>query len=140
MAAHFRFSHRVTYADCTLGNHVYYGRFLELLEAARGEFFRSINQGFGKLQAADYIFPVIECHLHYEAAARYDDVLEVQIQMLQAKGVRLTFKYSILNQSARSILRAETAHVCTSLDNKPKRLPPDLVQALLPFLIESVGS
>ncbi|EEF57182.1 hypothetical protein Cflav_PD0189, partial [Pedosphaera parvula Ellin514] len=36
----YRHSYRVTYADCTVGNHIYYSRYLNLLEAARGEFFR----------------------------------------------------------------------------------------------------
>ena len=39
----FRHSHRVTYAECTMGNHIYYARYLDLLEAARGEFFRSLG-------------------------------------------------------------------------------------------------
>ena len=33
-ASTFQHQHRVSYADCTLGNHVYYGRYLDLLEEA----------------------------------------------------------------------------------------------------------
>ena len=38
--------HRVTYGDCTQGNHVYYGRYPYLLEEARGEFFRYLGTTF----------------------------------------------------------------------------------------------
>jgi len=38
----FSCTHRVSYAECTLGNHVYHSRFLDILERARGEFFRSL--------------------------------------------------------------------------------------------------
>jgi hypothetical protein len=31
----FRHTHRVTYAECTVGNHIYYARYLDLLEAAK---------------------------------------------------------------------------------------------------------
>jgi acyl-CoA thioesterase FadM len=34
----FRHGRRVTYADCTVGKHVYYARHLDFLEAARGDF------------------------------------------------------------------------------------------------------
>ncbi|MGN6552400.1 MAG: hypothetical protein ACTHLW_01530 [Verrucomicrobiota bacterium] len=34
----FRHDHRVAYAECTVGNHIYYGRYLDVLESARGEF------------------------------------------------------------------------------------------------------
>ena len=39
----FRYIRRVTYAECTLGNHIYHARYLDLLEAARGEFFRQLG-------------------------------------------------------------------------------------------------
>ena len=32
--ASFRYVHRVTYAECTVGNHIYHSRYLDLLEAA----------------------------------------------------------------------------------------------------------
>mgnify|MGYP001314701482 CR=1 FL=1 len=38
--------HRVTYADCSNGNHVYYGRYSYFLEEARGEFFRYLGITF----------------------------------------------------------------------------------------------
>ena len=43
MANPFRHPHRVTYAECTVGNHIYHSRYLDLLEAARGEFLRSLG-------------------------------------------------------------------------------------------------
>ena len=75
----FQHSHRVTYADCTAGNHVYYARYLDFLEAARGEFFRHLGFPLSQLQDQDRIFPVIECHLRYKSPARYDDALTVEI-------------------------------------------------------------
>lgn len=54
----FQYTHRVSYADCTVGNHIYYGRYLNLLEIARGEFFRHLGITLLQLQAQDTIFPV----------------------------------------------------------------------------------
>ena len=65
--APFRHQHRVTYADCTVGNHIYYGRYLNLLEVARGEFFRHLGTTFLQWQERDVIFPVLECRLRYKA-------------------------------------------------------------------------
>src|SRR5689334_3561132 len=61
----FRYKHRVTYAECTLGNHVYYARYLDLLEAARNEVFRELGVTLLELQEQDTIFPAVECHLKY---------------------------------------------------------------------------
>ncbi len=129
--AAFEHRYRVTYADCTSGNHVYYGRYLEFLELARGEFFRSLGKTFLEWQNEGFIFPVIECRLRYRAEARYDDLLTIGMRVELATGARLTFTYEVLNQAGRQILEGETMHACTSLEGKPRRLPPAL-QALKP--------
>ena len=134
MSAPFRHTHRVTYADCTVGNHIYYGRYLNLLEVARGEFFRHLGTTFLQWQERDTIFPVLECHLRYKAPARYDDVLSIEVWPTTAERARLNFAHRITNQSGRLILEAETNHVCASLSDKPKRLPEELIAALRPFL------
>ena len=77
--------HRVTYADCTIGNHVYYANYLGILEAARGEFFRSLGSTLLKWQEAGFMFPVVEAHLRYKALARYDDVLSIEIWVTAAE-------------------------------------------------------
>jgi len=130
----FQHSHRVTYAECTVGNHIYYARYLDLLEAARGEFFRHLGATFLQWQEKDTIFPVIECRLCYKSPARYDDVLTIEIWVTTAEKVRLNFGYRILNQTGVLVLQAETAHVCTGLDEKPKRLPEELRVALKDYL------
>ena len=122
----FQYPHRVTYADCTVGNHVYYARYLNILEAARGEFFRQLGSTFLDWQGRDTIFPVVECILRYKAPARYDDVLAVELWVSQAERARLNFGYRVLNQKGTLVLEGETFHVCTGLDEKPKRLPEEL--------------
>ena len=130
----FVHKHRVAYADCTVGNHIYYGRYLDLLERARGEFFRSLGTTFSTLQEQGEIFPVVEARLKYKAPARYDDVLNIEVWPTLAERVRLNFAYRITNQNGALILTGETLHVCTGLDDKPRRLNATLAAALAPFV------
>src|SRR5258708_22955428 len=95
----FCHTHRVTYADCTVGNHIYYSRYLELLEAARGEFFRHLGAPLLRLQEQETIFPVIECRLRYKAPARYDDLLAIELWVAAGESVHLNFAYRFLNQT-----------------------------------------
>jgi acyl-CoA thioester hydrolase len=134
MAELFRYHHRVTYADCTIGDHIYHSRYLDLLEAARGEFMRSLGQPVLQLQAADFIFPVIEARLRYKFPARYDDLLTIEVWLTLVQRVRLNFGHRILNQDGKLILEADTFHACTSREEKPKRLPENLVEKLRPYL------
>jgi acyl-CoA thioesterase FadM len=104
----FSHSHRVTYSECTVGNHIYYSRYLDILEAARGEFFR-------------------------QAPARYDDLLTIETWLTAIERIRLNFAYRILKDQTL-LLEGETFHVCTGLDEKAKRLPDELCSLLKPYL------
>jgi len=134
MANLFRHPHRVTYAECTVGNHIYHSRYLDLLEAARGEFIRSRGSTVLQWQENDLIFPVIEARVRYKFPARYDDLLAIEVWVTAVEKVRLNFGHRILNQNGKLILEAETFHVCTGIDEKPKRLPEELAEKLKPYL------
>ena len=134
-----RYFHRVTYSECTVGDHIYYARYLDLLEAARGDFFRALGTTFSQWQAEDFIFPVIECHLRYKFPARYDDMLAIETWITAAKGVRLNFGYRILNAENQLVLEAETLHACSGLNEKPKRLPEKLASTLEPYIQVSIA-
>jgi len=130
----FRHPHRVTYAECTVGDHVYHSRYLDWLEAARGEFLRAFGEPVLALQNAGYIFPVIEARLRYRYPARYDDLLTIEVWLTRVERVRLNFGHRIFNQAGQLILEAETFHCCTGREEKPKRLPEALLTRLEPYL------
>ena len=133
-SARFEYTHRVGYAECTVGNHIYYARYLDLLDRARGEFFRGLGAPLQQWQDQDTIFPVIESHVRYKSPARYDDLLSIEAWVTAAHGVRLNFAYRLTKGPGTLIAEAETLHVCTGLSEKPKRLPAGLVALLQPYL------
>jgi acyl-CoA thioester hydrolase len=133
MSEVFRHLHRVTYNECTVGNHVYYSRYLDILEEARGEFFRKAGITFLQLQEQDTIFPVVEARVRYKAAARYDDMLAIEVWVTELGKIRINFGYRMANQAGVLLLEGETWHVCSAMNEKPKRLPEDLVRKLAVF-------
>ena len=130
----FCHSHRVSYAECTVGNHVYYARYLDLLEEARGEFFRQLGRPLRDLQAEDLIFPVVAARLRYHAAARYDDQLTIEVRVTLVRRVRLNLAHRILNAAGRLLVEAEIEHVCTNTADQPQRLPAELEARLQPYV------
>ena len=137
MSEIFSYQHRVTYSECTLGNHIYYARYLDILEAARGELFRAAGLNFVDLQNQDFIFPVTDVRLKYKAPARYDDLLRVELWLTQLTRVRLTFACRILNQAQVLLVEGETGHVCTGVNEKPRRAPDDIIEKLKAYFQES---
>ncbi len=130
----FQFKHRVTYAECTVGNHVYYSRYLDLLERARGEFFRNLNCSLAYWEGHDTAFPVLECLLKYKSPARYDDLLTIEVRLKHLEGIRLFFAHRIVTGEGKLVLEAETSHYCSSLNERPKRLPQEIQKKLEAYL------
>ena len=130
----FIHSYRVGYAECTVGNHIYYSRYLDILERARGEFFRHLGCTFDQWQQADAIFPVVEARLRYLGAAHYEDLLSVELWVSEMGRVRLSFGSRIAGPDGRTLVEVTTEHACTTLLNKPRRLPEELVASLAPYL------
>jgi acyl-CoA thioester hydrolase len=135
MAEPFRHLHRVSYAECTVGDHIYHSRYLDLLEAARGEFMRACGATVLEWQERDCIFPVIEARLRYKFPARYDDMLTIEVWPTLMERVRLNFGHRVVNQAGKLILEAETFHACTTRAEKPRRLPEELATALGPRVV-----
>jgi acyl-CoA thioester hydrolase len=130
----FQHQHRVVYAECTVGNHVYYARYLDMLEEARGELFRQAGWPLLALQEGGTAFPVIGVEIAYKGPARYDDLLTIQLWLADLRGIRLNCGFRILHASGATLAEGETRHVCAGLDEKPKRLPKGLGETLAPFL------
>ncbi|MDX1953685.1 MAG: thioesterase family protein [Verrucomicrobiota bacterium] len=132
----YRYQRRVVYSDCTVGNHVYYSRYLDFLEEARGEFFRNLGIPFLKLQEQGILFPVIEARLTYKAPARYDDVIVIDVAIKELKRLKLAFTYSIWREKTL-LLEAETLHVSMNLEEKPSRMPESLASILQSAVLPS---
>lgn len=140
MSEIFRHHQRVIYAQCTIGNHVYHSRYLDLLEAARGEFMRAMGYPVLRLQEEDYIFPVVSLRMKFIAPARYDDELVIEVWLKELSRLRLTIAHRVLLKTGKLLVEADTDHVCTSIHEKPKRMPQELVDRCKSFLADSSGA
>ena len=121
---------RVPYSDMTAGSHVYYSRYLEWLEAARTEAFRDMGTTFLDYQdEQELMFPVVEVLVKYNKPARYDDVLDIRSWFAEVGKVRFIWEYEIAREDA-ILADARTLHICASLDEKPRRVPAELVTAM----------
>ena len=126
----FKHQIRVPYRDVTAGNHVYYARYLDLLEVARNEVFRQLGHPLLALQERNIIFPVVECNLRYHAPARYDDLLEVRTRVSGHSGARLRFEYEVVRDGADLLATGFTAHAAVDGRGRPRRLPATLRSVL----------
>ncbi len=122
----FKHKQRVRYSDVTVGNHVFYSRYLEFIEDARSEYFRDIGLPLIDLTEKNIQLPVVELQVEYREPARYDDDLTVSVRLTHLTRLRMTIQYQILNQASKVLVEASIHHACVSNTGRPCRMPPHL--------------
>ena len=114
---------RVYYEDTDAGGVVYYANYLKFMERARSEWVRAL--GFDQsamLHDHDLIFVVREVRIEYLKPARFDDMLDVSVQLLEAKRSQIIVAQTI--QRGELLARAEVKLVCVNAQSfKPVKIP-----------------
>lgn len=121
------FKYRILYADTDAMGVVYYGNYLRIYEAARGDFMRQVGLTFTKLlDERGIICPVVNATINYHKYARLDDEIIVKTRISQIHGARMVYHQEIYNAENQLIndIDVTVAYVNMQL-KRPVRCPED---------------
>ncbi len=126
-----RTSTRVRYPETDRMGVAHHTHFLVWFELGRTELLREIGFAYGELEDKGISFPVVEAGARYRAPARYDEVLEIETRLVEARGARVRFEYSVLRTSDGVVLATGfSEHAAIGRDGRPLRLPEPLKRRL----------
>lgn len=122
---------RVIFGDTDQMGVVYYANYLRFFESARAHYWRALGRSYRDLIAWGVAMPVVEAHCVYKRPAHYEDLLVVETQVSELRSASVRFAYRIVRDG---MLLAEgfTRHAIIGPDGRPKRLPPELRDAISP--------
>ena len=125
-----RTPYRVIYGDTDCGGVMYYGNYLRLFEIGRTEWIRRVGIAYKEIEERfEVILPVVEVFAKYKSPAFYDDLLEIETRLTEAKPLKLRFDYRIFREG-NLLVQGYTVHVPIGKDMKAKRLPVELYELL----------
>lgn len=115
---------RVRYGECDQMGFVHHSRYALYLEEARTEILRSRGLAYKDMEDDGIIMPVRSMHFNFNRAARYDDLLRVEVTVDGDVGVRMNFNYQIFNEQDVLLCEARTEMFFANKDNlRPLKLP-----------------
>lgn len=118
---------RVYYEDTDAGGVVYYANYLRFMERARTEWLRTL--GFEQPALADehgVLFVVRAVNIDYLKPSRFNDSLQVTVEVVNVGGSRIRFLQRVLRGN-EEIVRADVDVVCVSTDTfRPARVPREM--------------
>lgn len=117
---------------------VYHANYLVWCEMGRTEFIRAVWAPYAELERAGVGLAVVEAHLTFHAAARYDNLIRVTTTLDDIKSRTVTFKYLIANAvTGQRFVTASTTLVGFTPAGKVTALPVELRRALEALLVQS---
>ena len=124
----FRWPVRVYYEDTDAGGVVYHASYIAFYERARTEMLRQRHFNQQTLLEQQVCFVVRRMTVDYVAAARLDDLLEIQSEVTAMTRATMTFSQRIVNAEGRVLNEAEVLIACINPHlMKPIALPKSIV-------------
>lgn len=126
MSDKFRFILRVRYSECDAQNVVFNARYADYVDHAITEFQRYIIGGYNTLVERNLENQVVKLLIEWQSAARFDDVLAIEVGVRHIGNTSYTFDVAITDlPSERPVASAEVVYVLVSADKHEKTPVPD---------------
>ena len=124
----FRWPVRVYYEDTDAGGVVYHASYLAFYERARTEMLRQHHFNQQALLEEQVAFVVRRMTVDFIAAARLDDLLEIQSEVTAMTRATMTFSQRIVNAEGKVLNEADVLNACINPHlMKPIALPKSIV-------------
>jgi acyl-CoA thioester hydrolase len=125
---------RVRYGETDQMGYMYYGNYAEFYEVGRVEMLRSLGLTYSGMEESGIKMPVLELHCKYIKPALYDEEITVKVIMDKMPGIRIHFRYELLNEKNEQINTGETLLVFINMQtNRPCLPSQEFLDKLKPF-------
>lgn len=126
---YFRHKLRVAYHETDAMAVVHHSNHIKYFEEARVEYLRQKKMLWHDRPEGKIVFAVRALDVKYLKTARFDEELEVWTQGRLA-GARIYFRYALYSSLYKYFVAlGSTELIALGSDNKPMRMPKDLIQA-----------
>ncbi len=105
---------RVRYVETDAAGIAHHAAYVPWLEVGRVEWLRSKGVRYVDLERAGYALPVVELHVRYVVAARFDDELRVRTALadIRSRSVRFLYEVVTATDQPRQVASGMSRHIC----------------------------
>ena len=122
---------RVRYAETDQMGRAHHANHLVWAEAGRTAWMRERGLSYADLEERGVFLPVSRVEVDYRGGVRYDETVRVTCWPASVRSRRVTFRYRITRRpDGGTLARMETDLVCMDGDQRVRRLPEDVREAL----------
>jgi 4-hydroxybenzoyl-CoA thioesterase/acyl-CoA thioester hydrolase len=143
MSTAFVTTRRVEFSDTDAAGIVHFVAFFRMMEQAEHDLLRSVGLSVVMHDSAGKIsWPRVSAKCDFTAAARFEDVLEIEVRIARLGKRSITYAHRFLRDGKELASGEITAVCCRIKDGKPPKsmdIPGAMVKKLKPFVASPSG-
>lgn len=124
----------VRYGETDKMGVAHHSSYLLWFELGRTGLLREVGFPYRDLERDGYLLPVMEYNCRFYRGAEYDDHVVVETTVTELKSRLVTFGYRVRRGNV-TLVEGWTRHLCVTPDNRPRRVPSAVIDALEPHLV-----
>jgi len=132
----FRTTFRVCWSDTDAAQVVHFSNYFRFFEKAEEEFYRHLGFCFTDAKLSRELwFPRVETLCQYKKPARFNDIIEVELEVEELKEKSVKYQFRIFNKENAALL-ANSYVIIVAADKqagKATQIPAEIVEKLKPF-------
>jgi len=140
MSTAFVTTRRVEFSDTDAAGIVHFVAFFRMMEQAEHDLLRSVDLSVVMRDATGTIsWPRVSAKCDFTAAARFEDVLEIEVRIARLGKRSITYAHRFLRHGKELATGEITAVCCRIKDGKPPKsidIPAAMVKKLKPFVAQ----
>lgn len=110
---------RVRYQETDKMGIVHHSVYYIWFEAGRTEWMRERGLTYRECEAKGWLLPLVECGAKFLSPAYYDDLIEVETELIPDEGAGFYFTYRVINLETKKLLATGfTKHVCIDQNHR----------------------
>lgn len=126
------YKYRVLYADTDAMGVVYYGNYLRIYEATRGDFLHKVGMPFSKMASElNIVSPVANAEINYHKPAYLDEEIVVRTSVVMLRGARMVFDQRIFNDKDELLNDIKVTVAFVDMEKRRPVKYPDIFDQVL---------
>ena len=109
------------------------------MEEARTDYLEKLGWPYKKMEDEGIISPLINIEASYKKTSTYEDVICIEPVVIEFKGLKLKFKYTMTKEDGTVVCVGKSEHCFLDKNGKPVLLAktrPDLYQMIMDNVVE----
>lgn len=104
--------HKVHYYETDQMKITHHSNYIRWMEEARVDYLEKIGFGYDRIEAEGIISPIISVHCDYKKSTTFHDVVQIDINIKEYKGTRLTLEYIMTNYNTKEVVAIGETTLC----------------------------